>query len=102
MWFNTLEVPPLPNLLKELQIKGLDLVLTNVKGQIYCFENRYPHEEMKLSQGCIKDKKIKCVLHNYSFNLNTGLCSEGEFEALKIFQVKEESGLILVKLEDLK
>ena len=92
MWFNTLEVPPSPNLLKELQLKGLDLVLTNVKEQIYCFEN--------LSLGCIKDGKIQCALHNYSFNLNTGLCSEGELESLKIFQVKVESGFIFVKLEN--
>ena len=100
MWFNTLEAPPLPNLLKEFQLKGLDLVLTNVKDQIYCFENRCPHEEAKLSLGCIKDEKIKCAIHGYRFNLDTGLCSEEELETLKTFQVKLEVGFVFVKLEN--
>ena len=100
MWFNTLEVPPSPNLLKEFQLKSLDLVLTNIKDQIYCFENLCPHEEAKLSLGCIKDEKIKCALHGYSFNLDTGLCSEEELETLKTFQVKLEAGFVFVKLED--
>tara|TARA_B110000263_G_C14949705_1_gene347532 strand:- start:249 stop:554 length:306 start_codon:yes stop_codon:yes gene_type:complete len=100
MWFNTLEAPPLPNLLTEFHFKGLDLVLTNVKDQIYCFENRCPHEEAKLSLGCIKDEKIKCALHGYSFNLDSGLCLEEKLKRLETFQVKLQDSLVFVNMED--
>ena len=100
MWFKVSELSPKPNVLKEVSVNGVELVLTNVQGRLYCFENRCPHEEVRLSLGCIKNKKIKCALHGYSFNLETGCSSEEDLECLKIYQVKREKAGIFVDLED--
>ena len=100
MWFKVLEFPPKPNVLQEVSANGVELVLTNVKDRLYCFENRCPHEEVRLSLGCIKNKKIKCALHGYSFNLETGFSSEEDLERLKIYQVKREKAGIFVDVED--
>ena len=100
MWFNVLEFPPKPNTLKEVFVNGVELVLTNVKERLYCFENRCPHEEVRLSLGCINHNKIKCALHGYSFNLETGWSSEEGLERLKIYQVKKEKSGIFIEIED--
>ena len=100
MWFKVLEHPPKPDVLKEVSIDGAELVLTNVKGRLYCFENRCPHEEAKLSLGCIENEKIKCALHGYSFNLATGWSSEEDLNRLKTYQVKREKAGVYIKIED--
>ena len=98
MWFKVLERSPKPNALKEISVNGVEFVVTNVKGRIYCFENRCPHEEVRLSLGCITNEKIKCALHGYSFNLETGLSSEEDLERLKVYQVKREQTGIFVEI----
>jgi len=100
MWFKVLEHPPKLDVLKEVSIDGAELVLTNVKGRLYCFENRCPHEEVKLSLGCIENEKIKCALHGYSFNLATGWSSEEDLNRLKTYQVKREKAGVYIKIED--
>ena len=100
MWFKVLESPPKPNVLQEVSANGVELVLTNVKDRLYCFENRCPHEEVKLSFGYIKNKKIKCALHGYSFNLETGWSSDEDLERLKVYQVKREKAGIFIDIED--
>ena len=98
MWFKVLESSPKPNVLKEVSVNSVELVLTNFNGRLYCFENRCPHEEVRLSLGCIKNEKIKCALHGYSFNLETGLSSEEDLERLKVYQVKREQPGIFVEI----
>ena len=100
MWFKVLEHSPKLNTLKEVSVNGVELVLTNVKDKLYCFENRCPHEEVRLSLGCIKNKKIKCALHGYSFNLETGWSSEEDLERLKVYKVKLEKPWIFIEIED--
>tara|TARA_B110000263_G_C14959959_1_gene352098 strand:- start:126 stop:431 length:306 start_codon:yes stop_codon:yes gene_type:complete len=100
MWFKVLELSPKPNALQAVSVNGVEVVLTNVKGKLYCFENRCPHEEAKLSLGCIKNIEIKCALHGYSFNLETGCSLEADLERLKIYQVKREKAGIFVMIED--
>ena len=100
MWFKVLELTPKPNVLQEVSANGVELVLTNVKDRLYCFENRCPHEEVRLSLGYIKNNKIKCALHGYSFNLETGWSSEEDLERLKIYQVKREKAGIFIEIED--
>ena len=100
MWFKVLEHPPKPDVLKEVSIDGVELVLTNVKGKLYCFENRCPHEEVKLSLGCIENEKIKCALHGYSFNLATGWSSEEDLDRLKTYKVKRGKAGVYIKIED--
>ena len=100
MWFKVLERSPKLNALKEVSINGVELVLTNVKGRLYCFENRCPHEEVRLSLGCIKNEKIKCALHGYSFNLVTGWSSEKDLDRLKVYRIKEEKLGIFIEIED--
>ena len=100
MWFKVLECPPKLDVLKEVSLNGVELVLTNVKGRLYCFENRCPHEEVRLSLGCIKNEKIKCALHGYSFNLATGWSSEEDLDRLQTYKVKQEKAGVYIKIED--
>jgi nitrite reductase/ring-hydroxylating ferredoxin subunit len=55
---------------------------------------------VRLSFGCINNKKIKCALHGYSFNLETGWSSEEDLERLIIYQVKREKAGIFIEIKD--
>ena len=101
MWFNTLESPPLPNLMKEIHIEDLDLVITTINKQLYCFENRCPHEDIKLSLGCVQGNEIKCALHGYKFNLDSGLCVDDDIHPLKTFQAELKDGLVSIQIEEI-
>ncbi len=99
MWFNSLESSPSKNIMKELHINGLDLVVVNINDQLYCFENRCPHEDFKLSLGCIKNNQVKCPLHGYAFDLSSGICIDDDISSLNLYPVKLEDGFISVQLE---
>ena len=101
MWFNTLESPPPPGLMKEISIEGVSLVVTNVDSQFYCFVNRCPHEEFNLSHGCIKDSNVRCALHGYEFNLNSGNCSEEDIPSLVRYPVKVKDELVFVQMREI-
>ena len=86
--------------MQEFSANGIELVLTNYKDRLYCFENRCPHEEVKLSLGCVKNEKIKCALHGYSFNLVTGWSTEEDLDRLKTYKVKRDNAGVYIKIED--
>ena len=64
------------------------------KSCVYC------QASVSMLSNKIKNKKIKCALHGYSFNLETGWSSEEDLEHLKIYQVKREKAGIFIEMED--
>ena len=76
MWFKAIENLSELSKITEISIGENNLVLTNYEGEIRCFENRCPHEDFRLSLGCIQNAKIKCSLHGFFFDLKTGESSE--------------------------
>jgi len=54
MWFKVLEKPPELNTMTVISVGDKQLVLTNSNGKLYCFEDRCPHEDFKLSLGYSK------------------------------------------------
>jgi nitrite reductase/ring-hydroxylating ferredoxin subunit len=98
MWLNTSEAPPTDSAMKEVRFEDINLVIANIDNQLYCFENRCPHEDFKLSLGCIKNNQVKCPLHGYEFNLSSGVCLDEDIPPLNLYPVKEENGLVVVQL----
>jgi 3-phenylpropionate/trans-cinnamate dioxygenase ferredoxin subunit len=98
MWFKAIEKLSELSEMTEISVGDNHLVFSNHDGEIRCFENRCPHEDFKLSLGCIQDGSIKCALHGFSFDLETGESSELGVEPLRLFRVKIEEQLIYVEI----
>ena len=69
----------------------------------YAVQNFNPqNQRMVLSRGIVGDEKgtpiIICPLHKYRYSLKDGKCFTDEQYSIKVFEVKEEAGELLVSV----
>jgi len=98
-----------------VKIADHDVLLINLKGQVYAVDNRCPHMGAPLVRGEVTDDgAIICRRHHSAFDLRTGdvkdwapwppavgrvLGAISREKALPVFQTKVEDGSIWVGLE---
>ncbi|EEZ79733.1 Rieske 2Fe-2S domain-containing protein [Candidatus Thioglobus sp.] len=98
MWVKVLESVPKEGTMVEVNTQDKDLFVTLVDGKLYCAENRCPHEDIKLTLGCLKGNRVKCSLHGYSFDLSTGDSSEQDVDNMRTYPVKKENNEIYIEI----
>ncbi|NYT52082.1 MAG: Rieske 2Fe-2S domain-containing protein [Candidatus Vesicomyosocius endoextente] len=98
MWVKILDKEPKEGEMVEVVVEGKDLFVTLNQGKLYCADNRCPHEDIKLTLGCLKDNRIKCSLHGFSFDLITGNSTHKSVDNLRIYSIKQENNKIYLKL----
>ena len=54
---------------------GKEYCIVNLNGDIYAIDNICPHQGASLGLGEIKGEEIICPLHQWKFNVKTGVCS---------------------------
>jgi nitrite reductase/ring-hydroxylating ferredoxin subunit len=79
-------------------ISGQDILITSVDDKLFACKDLCPHEEIKISLGCIQNSRLKCSLHGFTFDLTTGECDNADVENLQTYPVKEENNQILINL----
>ncbi len=89
-----------PNFGKKLvTVNGQEVLLINLKGEIYACENECPHQGSPLQAAVVKDgPTLSCPRHGYKFNLKTGACQDFPEYTLKVYPVRLEGDDILVDL----
>ncbi len=97
-WYKVLDQAPKEGTMVEVGINGLKLFITLNNGQLYCAENRCPHEDIELTLGCLKGGRIMCSLHGYSFDLATGDSSEADVDNMLTYPVKQENNKIYIEV----
>lgn len=97
-WIKILEQAPKEGTMVEISAKDRDLFVTMNNGILYCAENRCPHEDIKLTLGCLKGNRVKCSLHGYSFDLETGDSSEDDVDDMQIYAIKQENNKIYIEV----
>ena len=84
---------------KVVDVDGVQILLINVKGELFACENECPHQGSPLNGGIVKDGPVlSCPRHGYRFNLKTGACSDYPQFTLKTYQVKVDGEDVLVEL----
>lgn len=83
---------------KVVTVNGQELLLINIKGEIFACENECPHQGSPLQAGIVKDGFLSCPRHGYRFNLKTGACQDFPEYTLKTCPVTVTDGDILVEL----
>jgi toluene monooxygenase system ferredoxin subunit len=89
-----------------VQVGRLPVLLVNIAGTVYAYEDKCPHRGIPLSRGRLQDGAIVCGAHDWTYDACTGqginprsvaLCPlevsvEGEEIRVKIVEAEEERG----------
>jgi len=88
-----------PNFGKKIvSVNGQEVLLVNIKGEIFASENECPHQGSPLQSGIVKDGYLSCPRHGYRFDLKNGNCLDNPAYVLKIYQVQLQGDEIHVEL----
>lgn len=98
MWVKALDATPKEGVMVATTVKGIEVFVTMNNGCLYAAENRCPHEDIKLTLGCLKGNRIKCSLHGYSFDLATGDSSEDDIDNMQTYAVKQQGNEVYINL----
>jgi len=99
MWIKVLDSLPKEGTMVEVNIDDKELFVTLNNAQLFCAENRCPHEDIKLTLGCLKDNHVKCSLHGYSFDLTTGKSSHEDVDNMQIYPVKQQDNKVFIEIK---
>jgi len=116
-WIKVLAQDELPAGTRQVvQVVERDVLLVNLKGQVYAVDNRCPHMGAPLVRGEVtEDGTLVCRRHHSAFDLRTGdvkdwapwppavgrvLGAISREKPLPVFQTKVEDGSIWVGLEE--
>ena len=83
---------------KVVTVNGQELLLLNIKGEIFACENECPHQGSPMHAGIVKDGHLSCPRHGYRFNLKDGSCLDNAALTLKMFPVQIQGDEILVAI----
>ncbi len=61
-----------PGTTKRVVVKGTEVLLCNVAGEIYAIEDVCTHDGGELDQGELEDCRIRCPRHGALFDVRTG------------------------------
>lgn len=98
MWLKLHINKPKDGTMTEVVVLDKSLLVANIDGELFCASNKCPHEDIALTLGCFKGKRIKCSLHGFSFDLKTGSSDEAGVDNLSVFAIKEEAGQLFVSI----
>jgi nitrite reductase/ring-hydroxylating ferredoxin subunit len=91
------EIPK--NKMKVFKVEDIEILVVNVEGELYAFENRCPHMGYPLYFGRLEGKVLTCGFHYAKFDVTTGK-SLGSItdKPLKKFKIKIQNSLVQVEL----
>jgi nitrite reductase/ring-hydroxylating ferredoxin subunit len=55
--------------MKEIDLGGRQALLAFVGGKYFAFSRQCPHEEADLKTATLNGKRVRCMNHNYCFDL---------------------------------
>jgi len=80
---------------------GCIAVFRTAEDEIYALDDRCPHKGGPLSQGIVHGRSVTCPLHNWVFDLATGLATGADEGSVPMTAARVEDGKILLAADDL-
>jgi nitrite reductase (NADH) small subunit len=76
--------------------QGCVAVFRSAGDQVYALDDRCPHKGGPLSEGIVHGTKVTCPLHNWVFDMNTGLAQGADKGQVATYPVRLQGGRILL------
>jgi len=87
------------NTMHVFKVGEVEILVVNVEGDMYAFENRCPHMGYSLYYGSLDGEVLTCGFHQAKFNVKTGKSlGAATSEPLKAFRTKIQNASILIDL----
>lgn len=77
---------------------GVDVVMCNVEGELFAYEDRCPHLANPLSHGVLQRNTLTCAAHEWEFDARTGDGVNPQAARLKALPVRLEGDRIFVQV----
>lgn len=81
-----------------VNVGGVDVVVCNVDGELFAYEDRCPHLANPLSHGVLDHHTLTCAAHEWEFDVRTGQGLNPQAARLKRFPVRLDDDRILIQL----
>lgn len=87
--------------MKPVEIDGERIVIARTESGYFAVIDECTHDSAPISDGRVRGEEIMCKRHGARFALATGdVTAPPAVAPLDVFEVKEENGEILVRLDD--
>ena len=80
-------------------VGAVDILLCNVDGEVFAYEDRCPHLANPLSNGALDPPVLTCAAHEWTFDVRTGDGVNPATARLRRFPVRIDGDTILVDLD---
>ena len=81
--------------------RGCVAVFRTGEDEVYALSDRCPHKGGPLSEGIVHGARVTCPLHNWVFDLNTGVAQGADEGQVATYPTQVENGRILLDATDL-
>ena len=85
--------------MRTVTVDAVDVVLANINGEVFAYEDRCPHLANPLSKGLLDGHVLVCAAHEWAFDVRTGRGVNPVSVCLRRFPVRLEHDAILVNLD---
>ena len=75
---------------------GCIAVFRTADSEVFAASNTCPHKGGPLSEGIVHGTRVTCPLHNWVFDLNTGMAEGADEGRITTYPVRVEDGRILL------
>lgn len=79
-------------------VGGVDIVLCNVGGEVFAYQDRCPHLANPLSHGVLNHNVLTCAAHEWEFDVRTGRGVNPEAARLRPFPLRLDDDRIFIEL----
>jgi toluene monooxygenase system ferredoxin subunit len=80
-------------------VGAVDVLLCNIDGEVFAYEDRCPHLANPLSKGALDGHVLTCAAHEWAFDVRTGNGVNPAAACLRRFPVCVDGDTVLVELD---
>ena len=76
--------------------QGCVAVFRTADDRVFALEDRCPHKGGPLSEGIVHGDRVTCPLHNWVFDMNSGLAQGADEGAVRTYPIRVQQGRVLI------
>ena len=90
------EIPP--GTIREFQVDGKTLAISNVEGKFYAINNTCLHRGGPIGQGTLSGKTVTCPWHGWQYDVRTGKVGQNPTVGVESYPVEVRGEEIFVNV----
>lgn len=79
--------------------QGCIAIFRTADDRVFALDDRCPHKGGPLSEGIVHGHQVTCPLHNWVFDLNTGMAQGADEGAVRSWPVTVRDGRVLIRAD---